>query len=100
MISGGKVTSDGNITVPAKFLVKLGVKAGDRLRLRPTDTGELIITAVRRRPSIFDSLDKLRLPSIGRPVTRADIDAAITEEVNARHRRVARDKTASRSAKS
>ena len=35
--------------------------------------------------SFFDGLYELKLPSIGRPVTRADIDAAIDEEIDARH---------------
>ena len=37
--------------------------------------------------SFFDGLEELKLPSIGRPVTREDIDAAIEQEVNARHGR-------------
>jgi hypothetical protein len=46
-----------------------------------------------RRPSIFDRLHELKLPSIGRPVTRAGIDAAVAEEMNARHGHLARSKT-------
>jgi AbrB family looped-hinge helix DNA binding protein len=34
--------------------------------------------------SFFDGLDELKLPSRGRPITRADIDAAIDEEIDAR----------------
>ncbi len=80
------ITSDGQITVPAEILEKLDVKAGDRLRFCLTDSGKLTVIPIRRR-SIFDHLDELKLPSIGRPVTREDIDTAIEQEVNARYGR-------------
>jgi len=80
------ITSKGQITVPAEIRDKLGVKAGDRLHFRLTDSGKLTVTPIRRR-SIFDRLDELKLPSIGRPVTREDIDAAISEEIEERQRR-------------
>jgi AbrB family looped-hinge helix DNA binding protein len=80
------ITSKGQITVPAEIREKLGVKAGDRLHFRLTESGKLTVTAVRRR-SFFDGLDELKLPSIGRPVRRDDIDAAIEQEVDARHGR-------------
>jgi antitoxin PrlF len=80
------ITSKGQITVPAGIREKLGVKAGDRLHFRLSESGKLTVTPVRRR-SFFDGLDELKLPSIGRPVTREDIDAAIEQEVNARHGR-------------
>jgi antitoxin PrlF len=81
-----KITSKGQITVPAGIREKLGVKAGDRLHFRLNESGKLTVTPIRRR-SIFDHLDELKLPSIGRPVTREDIDAAIEQEVNARYGR-------------
>jgi AbrB family looped-hinge helix DNA binding protein len=40
------------------------------------------------RRSIFDHLDELKLPSIGRPVTQADIDAAIGEAMEEQERRI------------
>jgi antitoxin PrlF len=80
------ITPKGQITVPAEIREKLGVKAGDRLHFRLTQSGKLTVTPTRRR-SIFDHLDALKLPSIGRPVTREDIDKAIEQEVNARHGR-------------
>ena len=81
-----KITSKGQITVPAGIREKLGVKAGDPPHFRLTESGKLTVTPIRRR-SIFDHLDELKLPSIGRPVTREDIDAAIEQEVNARYGR-------------
>jgi AbrB family looped-hinge helix DNA binding protein len=80
------ITSKGQVTVPASIREKLGIKAGDRLHFRLTDSGELTVIPIRRR-SIFDRLDKLKLPSIGRPVSREDIDAAIQAEIDARHGR-------------
>jgi AbrB family looped-hinge helix DNA binding protein len=80
------ITSKGQITVPAEIREKLGVKAGDRLHFRLTESGKLTVTPIRRR-SIFDGLDELKLPSIGRPVTKEDIDAAIEQEIIARHGR-------------
>ena len=80
------ITSKGQVTVPAGIREKLGIKTGDRLHFRLTDSGKLTVTPIRRR-SIFDRLDELKLPSIGRPVTKADIDAAIEQEIIARHGR-------------
>jgi antitoxin PrlF len=81
------ITSKGQITVPAGIREKLGVKAGDRLHFRLTESGKLTVTPIRRR-SIFDRLEELKLPSIGRPVTRADIDAAIGDEMEEQERRI------------
>jgi antitoxin PrlF len=83
------ITTKGQITVPAEIRKKLGVKAGDRLHFRLSDSGKLTVTPIRRR-SIFERLDELKLPSIGRPVTQEDIDAAIEQEVSARYRRLRR----------
>ena len=47
----------------------------------------MTIVPVRRR-SIFERLSELKLPSIGRPVTRADIDAAIGEAMDEQEQRV------------
>jgi AbrB family looped-hinge helix DNA binding protein len=81
------ITSKGQITVPAEIREKLGVKIGDRLRFHLTKSGRLTVTPIRRR-SIFDRLDELKLPSIGRPVTREDIDAAIGEAMEEQERRI------------
>jgi AbrB family looped-hinge helix DNA binding protein len=40
------------------------------------------------RHSIFDRLEELKLPSIGRTVTQADIDAAIGEAMDEQERRI------------
>jgi antitoxin PrlF len=81
------ITSKGQITVPAGVREKLGVKAGDRLHFRFSKSGKLTVTPIHRR-SIFDRLDELKLPSIGRPVTREDIDAAVGEAMEEQERRI------------
>jgi AbrB family looped-hinge helix DNA binding protein len=40
------------------------------------------------RHSIFDRLDELKLPSLGRPVTLADIDEAIGEAMEEQEQRI------------
>jgi AbrB family looped-hinge helix DNA binding protein len=80
------ITSKGQITVPAGIREKLGVKTGDRLHFHLTDSGKLTVTPIRRR-SIFERLDELKLPSIGRPVTKEDIDAAVGEAMEEQERR-------------
>jgi AbrB family looped-hinge helix DNA binding protein len=81
------IPSKGQITVPAGVREKLGVRAGDRLRFHLTKSGKLTVTPIHRR-SIFDRLDELKLPSIGRPVTREDIDAAVGEAMEEQERRI------------
>jgi len=80
------MTSKGQVTVPAGIRERLGVKPGDQLRFHLTDSGKLTVIPIHRR-SIFDRLDELKLPSIGRPVTQEDIDAAVAQEVTARYLR-------------
>jgi antitoxin PrlF len=72
------LTSKGQITLPARIHERLGVKAGDRLRFHVTDSGQLTITPVRRR-SIFERLEEMKLPPLGRPLAVADIRAATDE---------------------
>jgi hypothetical protein len=40
-----------------------------------------------RRTSIFDRLDELKLPSLGKPLTQKDIESAITEAMTEKERR-------------
>jgi bifunctional DNA-binding transcriptional regulator/antitoxin component of YhaV-PrlF toxin-antitoxin module len=89
------VMEEGEISVPAEILVKLNLKVGDRLLFRMKDSGELTIKVRRRRRICFDNTDHLKLPLIGRPVTRAGVHAPIAAGVNAR-RRVPRRKMRSR----
>ncbi len=81
------IGSNGEVILPAEIREKLGVLAGDSLQFHVSDSGEMTIVPVRRR-SIFERLSELKLPSIGRPVTRADIDAAIGEAMDEQEQRV------------
>jgi antitoxin PrlF len=83
------LTSKGQVTIPAGIRKRLGVQPGDQLRFELAHSGQLTVTAIRRR-SIFEQMDELKLPSIGRPVERADIDRAIADEVAERHARLNR----------
>jgi antitoxin PrlF len=85
------VTSKGQVTVPAGICERLGVKPGDQLRFHLTDSGKLTVSAVRRR-SIFDRLDELKLPSLGRAVTDNDIRDAVTAAMTAQENRVRRSR--------
>jgi antitoxin PrlF len=80
------LTSKGQVTVPAEIRERLDMRAGDHLRFQIDDAGRLIITPIRRR-SIFEGLDELKLPSLGRQITKADINAAIEAEVKERYQR-------------
>ncbi len=82
-----KVTAKGQITIPLSIREKLGVKAGDRVRLHLSDNGELTVTA-QKRQSIFERLDELKLPPLGRPLTQADIDLAIGEAMTEQEVRI------------
>jgi antitoxin PrlF len=81
------VTSKGQVTVPVEIRERIGVKPGDRLRFHLSDSGRLTVTAIHRR-SIFERLDELRLPALGRRLRRNDIDSAVTEAMKEQHDRV------------
>ena len=85
------ITVKGQVTIPVAIREELDLKPGDRLRFRLTKAGELIVEP-RRQRSIFDQLDALTLPSIGRSSTQADIDEAVAAEMAERERRVRRPK--------
>ena len=81
-----KMSSEGQLTIPSAVREHFDLKAGDIVDFYVDDADRSIRMLVRNK-SIFDHLDELKLPSIGRPVTRDDIDAAIEQEVNARYGR-------------
>lgn len=70
------LTSKGQVTIPASIRERLGVKAGDTLRFRLSDTGELTVIP-RRKRSIFEIARDMPLPKLGRPLTQKDIDNAV-----------------------
>lgn len=74
------MTSKGQVTVPADIRERLGIKAGDRLDFHLTDSGTLTVVPVKLR-SIFEDFHEVQLPSLGRPVTRKDVDDAVAATV-------------------
>lgn len=80
------ITSKGQITLPARVRKFWDLKPGDQVsfgRLRH-DGGA--VRPIRRR-SLFERLDELTLPPLGRPLTQADIDEAIAKAMEEKERR-------------
>src|SRR5215470_4267803 len=82
-----RMSSKGRLTVPSAVRDHFALKAGDIVDFY-VDDAERSVRILARNKSIFDRLDELKLPSIGRPVTREDIDAAISEEMEEQERRI------------
>ena len=80
------VTSKGQITLPVELRNAWDLRPGDQVAF---DAPGLKPTTVepRRRRSIFDRLDEMKLPSLGRPPTQQDIDDAVTEAMNEQEER-------------
>jgi AbrB family looped-hinge helix DNA binding protein len=72
------LTSKGQITVPAQHRKAWGLKPGDQIAFDPP-TGKSVRIEPRRKRSIFERLDELKLPSLGRPLTQKDIDDSVAE---------------------
>ena len=82
-----KMSSEGQLTIPLAVREHFDLKAGDIVDFY-IDAADRSVRMLVRNKSIFDHLDELKLPSIGRPVTREDIDAAIGEEMEEQERRI------------
>ena len=80
------ITSKGQITLPAELRKAWDLKPGDQIAFDPPGANSSTIEP-RRRRSIFDRLDELKLPSLGRPFTQQDIEDSITEEMNEQEER-------------
>ena len=70
------LTSKGQITVPVALRKHWGLKAGDMLLFDPPGKTEGRFEP-RRKRSIFERLEELQLPALGRPLTQADIDDSV-----------------------
>ncbi len=44
-----------------------------------------------RNRSVFDHLEELKLPPVGRPATQAEIDEAIGDHLAEKHERISRE---------
>ncbi len=80
------LTSKGQITVPAQHRKAWGLKPGDQIAFDPP-TGKSVRIEPRRKRSIFERLDELKLPPLGRPLTQKDIEQAIAEAVTEKDKR-------------
>ena len=74
------LTSKGQITVPVEIRQQWNLKAGDQISFEGVEADKGTIRP-RRRRSIFERLDELQLPSLGRPLTQEDIDESIAGEM-------------------
>ena len=72
------ITSKGQITLPAQHRKAWGLKPGDQIAFDPPE-GKSVRIEPRRKRSIFERLDELKLPSLGRPLTQKDIDNSVAE---------------------
>ena len=80
------ITSKGQITLPAQHRKAWGLKPGDQIAFDPPG-GESVRIEPRRKRSIFERLDELKLPSLGRPLTQKDIDDSVAEAMVEKDRR-------------
>lgn len=76
------VTSKGQITIPVEVRRRLGLEPGSRIRFVPTDSDSYEIVRIS---GTIRSLKGL-VPSPASPVTLADMDRAIAEQVAAEFR--------------
>lgn len=86
------VTSKGQMTLPAAVRGALGISAGDRLALRMTRDGEILM--VKKTASYRDTIGLLSHLAANRTVAREDetpvaLDAAMGEQ-EARSRKASR----------
>ena len=72
------LTSKGQITVPAEMRKAWDLKPGDQLAFGPLGKSSTKVEPLRKR-SIFERLDELKLPDIGRSFTQQDIDDSVAE---------------------
>ncbi len=83
------MTSKGQFTLPVEIRQALDLRPGDELRFELTDDKQLNVIPKRRR-SIFELRETLPPLTLGRPLTQADIEDAITEAMNEQEERVRR----------
>jgi hypothetical protein len=80
------LTSKGQNHFAGAAPQSMGSEARRSDRFRPPG-GKSVRIEPRRKRSIFERLDELKLPSLGRPLTQKDIENAITEAMTEKVRR-------------
>lgn len=83
-----KVTSKGQVTIPAEIRAALNVKEGDHVEFFVHRDGRVFVRARNRPPSAIFG----RLAGIARPTSLEDYDDAIAEAVAERDARTLRRK--------
>ncbi len=80
-----KVTSKGQITLPARLRVELGVRAGDHLIFERNQEGKMELLPVRKTLADLKGI----LPYDGPPLSDEDIIALVREARDERAREIA-----------
>jgi antitoxin PrlF len=94
-----KMSSKGQLTMPAAVREHFDLKPGDIVDFY-VDDADRSVRLLARNKSIFDSLEELKLPPRGRPVTVAEMDEAIGEYLAEKHDRISREWNERRESKS
>lgn len=87
-----KMSSKGQLTLPAAVREHFELKTGDLVDFYVEDERRSVYILVRNK-SILDRLDELKLPPRpdGRPVTVEEMDEAIGEFLTEKHDRITRE---------
>ena len=72
-----RMTSKGQMTIPAEIRERLGLQTGDRVAFIETDNGFLILPRNRPASSLFGMLEEYAIPD----TTLDDYDRAIGEGI-------------------
>jgi len=83
------LTSKGQVTLPVELRRLWGLKAGDQVEF-DYEGGNKVMLSRRGRRSILASREELAPLSLGRGLTQADIDRAVTQAMGAQEVRVRR----------
>ena len=86
-----KVTSKGQVTLPAEYRKALGIERGATLSLTVDEHGRSIL---KKRLSVEEAMGSLRHlgRKLGRPLVQKDIDDAVTGAMHEQEERVRRRK--------
>lgn len=86
-IAESRLTTQGQISVPAEVRKKLGVAPGGAISWEELDTGEIV---VRRADKVSFEEVRARFAHLrpARPVSAAEMDAAVSRHLAAKHRRL------------
>jgi antitoxin PrlF len=90
-IGEAKLTSKGQITIPAAVRAELGLSTGDRVSFVRERDGGVRVTA-RKRRSIIEFARQNPLPRLSPAFEDRDIDTAVAEALVDHEKRVSRHK--------